>query len=71
MLNVSMMPQLTGSTRPALCSASPAQIDNAAGKAVFAYNATEDASVDVKLCTVEGLQQNTALVVVQGEEIYA
>ncbi|KAI7845535.1 hypothetical protein COHA_000958 [Chlorella ohadii] len=48
-----------------------APIDNAAGKAVFAYNTTEDASVDVKLCTVEGLQQDTALVVVQGEEIYA
>lgn len=58
---------------PALrcAAASLAQIDNAAGKAVFAYNTTEDASVDVKLCTVEGLQQDTALVVVQGEEIYA
>ena len=47
------------------------QIDNAGGKAVFAYNATTGGSVDVRLCTVAGLQQDTALVVVQGEEIYA
>lgn len=47
------------------------QIDNEDGKALFMYNATEGGSVDVKLCTVEGLEQDTALVVVQGEDIYA
>lgn len=47
------------------------QISIPGAKAVFAYNATADGSVDVKLCTVAGLEEDTALVVVQGEEIYA
>lgn len=49
----------------------PPQIDSPDGKAVFAYNATEDVAVDVKLCTVPGLKQDTAMVVVQNEEIFS